>query len=112
LAVTLSLLIDRISQSISGYYERVTSGCETRQGFRSLKDYRQLQILVINEVAMLHQPRGHCRFDDRNNAAERAIRPIAIGRKNWMFAGSDTGGQRAATIYTIIETAPSSRPPS
>jgi len=40
-----------------------------------------------------------------NNAAERAIRPLAIGRKNWLFAGSDTGGQRAATIYTIIETA-------
>lgn len=40
-----------------------------------------------------------------NNAAERAIRPLAIGRKNWLFAGSDTGGDRAATIYTIIETA-------
>jgi transposase len=45
------------------------------------------------------------RLEICNNAAERAIRPIAIGRKNWMFAGSDTGGQRAATIYTIFETA-------
>ena len=39
-----------------------------------------------------------------NNAAERAIRGIAIGRKNWIFAGSDTGGTRAAAIYTLIET--------
>lgn len=39
-----------------------------------------------------------------NNAAERAMRPIAIGRKNWIFAGSDAGAQRAAVIYSIIET--------
>ena len=45
------------------------------------------------------------RLDICNNAAERAIRPLALGRKNWMFAGSDSGGERAATIYTIIETA-------
>ena len=40
-----------------------------------------------------------------NNAAERAIRPLALGRKNWLFAGSDEGGKRAAAIYTLIETA-------
>lgn len=45
------------------------------------------------------------RLEICNNAAERAMRPLAIGRKNWLFAGSDTGGERAATIYTIIETA-------
>jgi transposase len=45
------------------------------------------------------------RLDICNNAAERAIRPLAIGRKNWTFAGSDSGGERAATLYTIIETA-------
>jgi transposase len=39
-----------------------------------------------------------------NNAAERGIRPIAMGRKNWTFAGSDEGGRRAAAIYTLIET--------
>jgi transposase len=37
--------------------------------------------------------------------AERAIRPLALGRKNWLFAGSDTGGERATMIYIIIETA-------
>ena len=40
-----------------------------------------------------------------NNIAERAIRPVAIGRKNWIFAGSKAGGGRAAAIYSVIETA-------
>jgi hypothetical protein len=40
-----------------------------------------------------------------NNAAERSIRPVALGRKNWLFAGSDTGGERAAAILSLIETA-------
>jgi transposase len=40
-----------------------------------------------------------------NNAAERGIRPLALGRKNYLFCGSDAGGQRAACLYTIIETA-------
>jgi hypothetical protein len=45
------------------------------------------------------------RLEISNNAAERAIRPLALGRKNWLFAGSDTGGERAAAMYTLIETA-------
>ena len=40
-----------------------------------------------------------------NNAAERAMRSIALGRKNWLFAGSDGGGRTAAAIYTLTETA-------
>ena len=40
-----------------------------------------------------------------NNAAERAVRCVAVGRNNWTFAGSDDGGHRAAAIYTLIETA-------
>ena len=38
-----------------------------------------------------------------NNACERSIRPIAVGRRNWLFAGSVRGGEAAATIYTLIE---------
>jgi transposase len=45
------------------------------------------------------------RLEICNNAAERAIRPLALGRKNWLFAGSDAGGERAAVMYTVIETA-------
>ena len=44
------------------------------------------------------------RVEIDNNAAERSIRGIALGRKNYLFAGSDTGGTRAAAIYSIIET--------
>jgi transposase len=40
-----------------------------------------------------------------NNAAERALRGIALGRKSWLFAGSDRGGQRAAAVYSLIVTA-------
>lgn len=40
-----------------------------------------------------------------NNPVERAMRPIALGRKNWLFAGSDAGGERAAAIYSLIGTA-------
>lgn len=39
-----------------------------------------------------------------NNIAERSIRGIAVGRKNWLFAGSKAGGERAAAIYSVIET--------
>ncbi len=40
-----------------------------------------------------------------NNAAERALRAVALGRKNYLFAGSDRGGQSAAVIYSLIGTA-------
>jgi len=45
------------------------------------------------------------RLEMTNNAAERAIRPLALGRKNYLFAGSDAGGRRAAVLYTLIATA-------
>jgi transposase len=40
-----------------------------------------------------------------NNAAERALRGVALGRRAWLFAGSDRGGERAAVIYSLIVTA-------
>jgi transposase len=40
-----------------------------------------------------------------NNAAERALRGIALGRKSWLFCGSDRGGRRAAAMYSLIITA-------
>ncbi len=60
---------------------------------------------------ILRRPESFTRFlsDGRicltNNAAERALRGIALGRKAWLFAGSDRGGQRAADIYSLIVTA-------
>ena len=69
-----------------------------------------------NEVAkaidyMLKRWAAFTRFLDdgriclSNNAAERALRGIALGRKSWLFAGSDRGGQRAAVMYSLIVTA-------
>ena len=60
---------------------------------------------------MLKRWPGFTRFLDdgrvclTNNAAERALRGIALGRKSWLFAGSDRGGDRAAFMYTLIVTA-------
>ncbi len=39
-----------------------------------------------------------------NNSIERAMRGVAVGRRNWMFCGSESGGQRAAVLYSLIET--------
>jgi transposase len=46
---------------------------------------------------------GHLEID--NNAAERALRAVALGRKNYLFAGSDAGGEHAAALYSLIGTA-------
>ena len=39
-----------------------------------------------------------------NNIAENALRGVAVGRKNWLFAGSDSGGEHAAVLYSLIGT--------
>jgi hypothetical protein len=45
------------------------------------------------------------RIEIDNNAAERALRGVSLGRKNYLFFGSDAGGERAAAIYSLVETA-------
>ena len=45
------------------------------------------------------------RLEPDNNPVERAIRPLTLGRKNWLFAGSDQGGHRAAAIASLVATA-------
>ncbi len=45
------------------------------------------------------------RIEMDNNIVEREIRPIALGKKNWMFAGSDAGGERTAAMYSLLNTA-------
>ena len=48
---------------------------------------------------------GGIHYADIGNAAERALRPLALGRKSWLFAGFDRGGEPAAAMYTLIGTA-------
>jgi transposase len=85
-------------------------------GFEAWMRAERARLSRHNEVAkaidyMLKRWAPFARFleDGRicltNNAAERALRGIAVGRKNWLFAGSDRGGERAAAIYTLIVTA-------
>jgi hypothetical protein len=59
--------------------------------------------LVRWESLMRYCDDGRLEID--NNAAERALRAVALGRKNYLFAGSDRGGESAAAIYSLIGTA-------
>ena len=54
------------------------------------------------EALLRYRDDGRLEMD--NNAAERALRVVALGRKNYLFAGSDRGGERAASIYSLIGT--------
>jgi len=60
---------------------------------------------AISRWAALTRYTTDGRLEMTNNAVERAIRPLAMTRKNYLFAGSDSGGVRAAAMYTMIESA-------
>jgi transposase len=60
---------------------------------------------ILSRWTALTRYRDDGRIEIDNNAAERALRAIALGRKNYLFCGSDAGGERAAAIYSLIGTA-------
>lgn len=60
---------------------------------------------ALSRWAALIRYRDDGRIEIDNSAAERALRAVALGRKNYLFAGADSGGERAAAIYTLIGTA-------
>jgi len=102
-----------VEQRIAGRQERVAPLVARLEEW--MRDERA-KLSRHNDVAkamdyMLKRWEAFTRFlnDGRicltNNAAERALRGIALGRKAWLFAGSDRGGERAAAIYTLIVTA-------
>jgi len=59
---------------------------------------------LVNQWQALQRFLTDGRLELDNNACERALRTLAIGRKNWLFAGSDEGAERAAIIYTVFGT--------
>ena len=59
---------------------------------------------AVNQWKLLSRFLEDGRLAIHNNACERALRKIAIGRSNWLFAGSDAGAERAAVIYTVLGT--------
>ena len=75
-----------------------------RSGHSDAGDMAKAMDYVRNQRKALRQflREGLAPID--NNACERAIRPVAIGRKNWLFAGSMRGGRAAAVIYTLVES--------
>lgn len=85
---------------------RMTSGWKTRyslqgkvaEAMKYARNQRRALLLFLRD--------GRVPVD--NNACERAIRPVALGRSNWLFAGSVDGGEAAATIYTLVESAKAS----
>jgi hypothetical protein len=60
---------------------------------------------ALSRWTQLTRYRDDGRIEVDNNIAERALRAVALGRKNYLFAGADTGGERAAAMYTLIGTA-------
>jgi transposase len=60
---------------------------------------------ILSRWTALSRYRDDGRIEIDNNAAERALRVVALGRKNYLFCGSDAGGSRAAAIYSLIGTA-------
>ncbi|MBS0900132.1 IS66 family transposase, partial [Pantoea dispersa] len=85
---------------------------------QSLYDWTQVQMAVLSrhsdtakafayllkqwEALNLFCGNGWAEID--NNIAENALRGVALGRKNWLFVGSDAGGERAAILYSLIGT--------
>jgi transposase len=83
-----------------------------------LKAYLEASLTRISRKGDLAKAIGYslnrwealCRFTEEgrlemtNNAAERAIRPLTLGRRNWTFLGSDAGGERAAVFFTLIQS--------
>ena len=60
---------------------------------------------ALSRWVALTRYRDDGRIEIDNNAAERALRAVALGRKNYLFAGADAGGERAAAIYSLVGTA-------
>lgn len=60
---------------------------------------------ILSRWTALTRYRDDGRIEIDNNAAERALRAVALGRKNYLFCGSDAGGERAAAMYSLIGTA-------
>lgn len=60
---------------------------------------------VLRRLPKARSNFSNCHLETDNNAAERAVKSIATGRKNWLSAGSEGGGKAMAIAFTLIETA-------
>ena len=94
---------------IERFFQRHEAQLSVRQA-RGMNDLMELSDNDLLDLLLRRKPAFTAYLDDGafpidNNPVENAIRPIALGRKNWLFAGSEQAGQRAANIMTLIQTA-------
>jgi transposase len=88
-------LLDSLRQWFEATLSKLSRKSETTVAIRYALSRWDALLRYIND--------GHIEID--NNPAERSLRGVALGRKNYLFAGSDTGGERAAVIYSLIGSA-------
>ena len=88
-------LLDSLRQWFEGTLSKLSRKSETTVAIRYALSRWDALTRYIED--------GHIEID--NNAAERSLRGVALGRKNYLFAGSDAGGERAAAIYSLIGSA-------
>jgi transposase len=88
-------LLDAMKNWFTRTLERISQKSETAKAIR----------YALTRWEALNRYCDDGRIEIDNNAAERALRCVALGRKNYLFAGSDAGGERAAEIYSLIGTA-------
>ena len=86
-------------EQIKAGFEATLAKVSTKSALASAIRY------ALTRWTALTRYRDDGRIEIDNNTAERALRAVALGRKNYLFAGSDAGGERAAAIYSLIGTA-------
>ena len=88
-------LLDSLKQWLEETLEKLSRKSDTALAVRYALSRWEALVRYVND--------GRIEID--NNAAERSLRTVALGRKNYLFAGSDAGGERAAAIYSLIGSA-------
>ncbi|HLX29087.1 MAG TPA: IS66 family transposase [Casimicrobiaceae bacterium] len=88
-------LLDALQEWLSATLQTVSAKSELAGAIR----------YALTRWTSLTRYRDDGRIEIDNNSAERSIRPLVLGRRNYLFAGSDAGGERAANIYSLIGTA-------
>jgi len=87
-------VLDELDDELAGWRDLYSEGGKMGEACKYLENQRACLRVFLDDA----------RVPIHNNACEVAIRPVAVGRRNWLFAGSVRGGQAAATIYTLVES--------
>jgi len=101
-AQRLAVRQDRIAPMVEGLFDWMRDSCRRMS---TKNPVAQAMNYFLRRIDTFTRFLADGRICLTNNAAERALRGVALGRKAWLFAGSDRGGERAAAIYSLIVTA-------